>query len=49
MPSHKGKGVVTVIIHRSLADLEAEELEGSFYPNIVKTLQRNPKFRSLFN
>ena len=28
---------------------EAEEPEGSFHLSIVKTLQKNPKFRSLFN
>ena len=49
LPNHKGKGVVVVVIHRSRANLEAEESKGSFHPNIVKTLQRNPKFRSLFN
>ena len=49
LPNHKGKGVVTVAIHGSSVDLEAEELEGSFHPKTVKTFQRNPKFRSLFN
>ena len=49
LPNHKGKGVVVVVIHRSRANLEAKESKGSFHPNIVKTLQRNPKFRSLFN
>ena len=34
--NHKGKGVVVVIIHGNPA--EAEEFEGSFHPNIVKTL-----------
>ena len=49
LPNHKGKGVVVVVIHANPADVEAKELEGSFHPNIVKTFQKNPKFRSLFN
>ena len=28
---------------------EVEESEGSFHPNTVKTLQKSPKFRTLFN
>ena len=36
-----------VVIHRNL--VEAEESEGSFHPSTVRTLQKNPKFRSLFN
>ena len=28
---------------------EAEESEGSFHPSTVRNLQKNPKFRSLFN
>ena len=28
---------------------KAEEFEGSFHPSTVKTFQKNPKFRSLFN
>ena len=28
---------------------EAEESEGSFHPSIVRTPQKSPKFRSLFN
>ena len=47
LPIHKGKGVVAVVIHRNLA--EAEESKGSFHPRTVRTLQKNPKFRSLFN
>ena len=38
-----------MVIHRNLADTEAKESERSFHPNIVRTLQKNPKFRSLFN
>ena len=29
--------------------VEAEELEESFHPSTVRILQKNPKFRSLFN
>ena len=47
LPNHKGKGVVAVVIHGNLA--EVEEPEGSFHPGTVRTLQKNPKFRSLFN
>ena len=47
LPNHKGKGVVAVVIHGNPA--EAEEFEGSFHPSIVRTFQKNPKFRSLFN
>ena len=47
LPNHKGKGVVVVVIHGNLA--EVEEPEGSFHPSIVRTLQKSPKFRSLFN
>ena len=47
LPNHKGKGVVAVVIHGNPA--EAEEPEGSFHPSTVRTLQKNPKFRSLFN
>ena len=47
LPNHKGKGVVAIVIHGNL--MEAEELEGSFHPSTVRTLQKNPKFRSLFN
>ena len=47
LPNHKGKGVVAVVINGNLA--EAEESEGSFHPSTVRTLQKNPKFRSLFN
>ena len=47
LPNHKRKGVVAVVIHGN--PTKAEEPEGSFHPSIVKTLQKNPKFRSLFN
>ena len=39
--------MVVVAIHGKLA--EAGESEGSFHPSTVRTLQKNPKFRSLFN
>ena len=47
LPNHKGKGVVAIVIHGNSA--EAEESEGSFHPSTVRTLKKNPKFRSLFN
>ena len=47
LPNHKGKGVVAVVIHGNPA--EAEGSKGSFHPNTVRTLQKNPKFRLLFN
>ena len=47
MPNHKGKRVVVVVIHGNPA--EAGESEGSFHSGTVRTLQKNPKFRSLFN
>ena len=49
MPNHKGKGIVAVVIHGNPANVEAEESEGSFRPYTIKTLQSNPKFRSIFN
>ena len=49
LPNHKGKIVVAIVIHGSSADLEAKESKGSFHPNTVKTFQRNPKFKFLFN
>ena len=47
LPNHKGKGVVAVVIHGNPA--KAEESEGSFHPSTIRTLQKNPKFRPLFN
>ena len=41
------KGVVAIVIHGN--PTEAKESEGSFHLSIVRTLQKNPKFRSLFN
>ena len=47
LPNHKRMGVVVVVIHGN--PTKVEESEGSFHPSIVRTLQKNPKFRSLFN
>ena len=47
LPNHKKKGVVAIVIHRNPA--EVEESEGSFHPCTVRTLQKNLKFKSLFN
>ena len=46
LPNHKGKGVVAVVIHGNLA--EVEEPKGSFYLSTIRTLQKIPKFRLLF-
>jgi len=48
LPNHKGKGVVAIVIHGNLIDAETEKSEGSFHPNTIRTLQKNPKFKSLF-
>jgi hypothetical protein len=48
----KGKAVVSVVIHGSVSDVEAEEsaaASSSLVPAAVRTLQRSPKFKSLFN
>ena len=47
LPNHKGKGVVVIVIHGN--PTEVEKSEGSFYPSTVRTLQKNPKFISLFS
>ena len=47
LSNHKGKGVVAVVIYGNPA--EVEESEGSFHPSTIKTFQKNPKFKSLFN
>ena len=49
LPNHKGKGVVSVVIHGNPIDIEREDAKESFPSNTMRTLQRNPKFRSLFN
>ena len=47
LPNHKGKRVVAIVIHGK--PTKAEESKGSFHPSTVRTLQKSPKFRSLFN
>ena len=36
-----------MVIHRN--PIEAKESKGSFHPSTIKTLQKSPKFKSLFN
>ena len=38
-----------MVIYRNLAEVEAEESEGSFHLSTVRTFQKSPKFKSLFN
>uniref|UniRef100_A0A2N9G273 Integrase catalytic domain-containing protein n=1 Tax=Fagus sylvatica TaxID=28930 RepID=A0A2N9G273_FAGSY len=48
----KGKAVVSVVIHRNVSDMEAEEFAAAssfLIPAAVRTLQKSPKFKSLFN
>ena len=48
----KGKAVVSVVIHENVSDIEAEEsatASSSLVPATVRTLQKSPKFKSLFN
>uniref|UniRef100_A0A2N9FKV6 Integrase catalytic domain-containing protein n=1 Tax=Fagus sylvatica TaxID=28930 RepID=A0A2N9FKV6_FAGSY len=48
----KGKAVVSVVIHGNVSDIEAEEsaaASASLVPAAVRTLQKSPKFKSLFN
>uniref|UniRef100_A0A2N9IRS3 RNA-directed DNA polymerase n=1 Tax=Fagus sylvatica TaxID=28930 RepID=A0A2N9IRS3_FAGSY len=48
----KGKAVVSVVIHGNVSDMEAEEsavVSSSLVPAAVRTLQKSPKFKSLFN
>jgi hypothetical protein len=49
---HKEKGAVSVVIHGSASDADMDEpvaANSAMTPAAIKTLQRNPKFRSLFN
>ena len=39
--------MVAIVIYGN--PTEAEESEGSFHPSTVRALQKNPKFRLLFN
>ena len=51
LPNHnKERGAISVVIHAGTEDTD-EELEDSLSTNpaAIKTLQRSPKFRSLFN
>jgi len=36
-----------MVIHGN--PIEAEESKGSFHPSTIRTLQKSPKFKSLFN
>uniref|UniRef100_A0A2N9G5K4 Retrotransposon gag domain-containing protein n=1 Tax=Fagus sylvatica TaxID=28930 RepID=A0A2N9G5K4_FAGSY len=48
----KGKAVVSVVIHGNVSDMEAEEsaaASSSLVLAAVRTLQKSPKFKSLFN
>uniref|UniRef100_A0A2N9EHJ1 Integrase catalytic domain-containing protein n=1 Tax=Fagus sylvatica TaxID=28930 RepID=A0A2N9EHJ1_FAGSY len=48
----KGKAVVSVVIHGNVSDMEAEESTASSSSLVlaaVRTLQKSPKFKSLFN
>ena len=38
LPNYKDKGVVAVVIHGNPTNVEVEESEGSFHPNIIRTL-----------
>uniref|UniRef100_A0A2N9F9Z4 RNA-directed DNA polymerase n=1 Tax=Fagus sylvatica TaxID=28930 RepID=A0A2N9F9Z4_FAGSY len=54
-PNHrkdKGKAVVSVVIQGSTSDMEVEEsavADTTLTPAAVRTLQKSPKFKSLFN
>uniref|UniRef100_A0A2N9GXZ1 Peptidase A2 domain-containing protein n=1 Tax=Fagus sylvatica TaxID=28930 RepID=A0A2N9GXZ1_FAGSY len=49
---HKEKGAVSIVIHGSASDADMDEpvaANSAMTPAAIKTLQRNPRFRSLFN
>uniref|UniRef100_A0A2N9H6T6 Integrase catalytic domain-containing protein n=1 Tax=Fagus sylvatica TaxID=28930 RepID=A0A2N9H6T6_FAGSY len=49
---HKDKAVVSVFIHENASDADMDEpaaTSTAMTPTAIKTLQRNPTFRSLFN
>ena len=49
---HKEKGAVSVVIHGSASNADMDEpiaANPAMTPAAIKTLQRNPRFRSLFN
>uniref|UniRef100_A0A2N9G420 Integrase catalytic domain-containing protein n=1 Tax=Fagus sylvatica TaxID=28930 RepID=A0A2N9G420_FAGSY len=49
---HKDRVVVSVVIHGNASDVDMDESAAAsiaMTPTAIKTLQRNPRFRSLFN
>jgi hypothetical protein len=49
---HKGKATISVIIHGNASDIDMDESAATnpaMTPTAIKALQRNPKFRSLFD
>ena len=49
---HKDRAVVSVVIHGNVSDVDMDEpvaANSAMTPAAIKTLQRNPRFRSLFN
>ena len=49
---HKDRFVVLIVIHGSASDADMDEpvaASSTMTPAAIKTLQRNPRFRSLFN
>jgi hypothetical protein len=49
---HKDRAVVLIVIHGNASDVDMDKLaivNSAMTPTAIKTLQRNPKFRSLFN
>jgi hypothetical protein len=49
---HKDRAVVSVVIHGSASDVDMDEpvaANSAMTPAAIKTLQRNLRFRSLFN
>jgi hypothetical protein len=50
--NHKEKGTVSVVIHGNASDVDVDEpvaANSAMTPTAIKALQRNPRFRSLFN
>uniref|UniRef100_A0A2N9J359 RNA-directed DNA polymerase n=1 Tax=Fagus sylvatica TaxID=28930 RepID=A0A2N9J359_FAGSY len=50
--NHKEKGTVSVVIHGNASDVDMDEpvaANSAMTPTAIKALQRNPRFRSLFN
>ena len=49
---HKDRAVVSVVIHGNISDVDMDEptaASTAMTPTAIKKLQRNPRFRSLFN